>query len=249
MFFKNTLTNTNIHIGFGGTNAHAILEAYEHDSASSSQGVLFSPLTFSAATEKSLRALISAYLEYLQANPDVSLRDLAYTLQERRSTLAFRAAFNATSASDVAQKISALLESKDAAELSNKHFSIPKPRVLGVFTGQGAQWPRMAANLLESSPFVSKRLKELDSYLAGLPQDIRPSWTLEDQIMAEGDNSRVTEAAISQPLCTAIQILLVDLLNAAGVKLMAVVGHSSGMSNSLQGLYAIQSANMYCLIR
>ena len=40
--------------------------------------------------------------------------------------------------------------------------------------------------------------------------------------------SRVGEAAISQPLCTALQITLVHILYAAGVGLAAVVGHSSG---------------------
>ncbi|KLU90395.1 hypothetical protein MAPG_10249 [Magnaporthiopsis poae ATCC 64411] len=36
------------------------------------------------------------------------------------------------------------------------------------------------------------------------------------------------EAAISQPLCTALQIVLVDMLGFAGIKLYSVVGHSSG---------------------
>lgn len=36
------------------------------------------------------------------------------------------------------------------------------------------------------------------------------------------------EAALSQPLCTAVQVILVDLLQAAGIHFTAVVGHSSG---------------------
>lgn len=41
-------------------------------------------------------------------------------------------------------------------------------------------------------------------------------------------SSRISEAAISQPLCTAVQIALVDLLKAAGIRFNAVVEHSSG---------------------
>lgn len=37
-----------------------------------------------------------------------------------------------------------------------------------------------------------------------------------------------SEALISQPLCTAVQIVLVDMLNLAGIKFNSVVGHSSG---------------------
>nr|A0A089FSA4.1 RecName: Full=Hybrid PKS-NRPS synthetase prlS; AltName: Full=Pyrrolocin biosynthesis protein S [fungal sp. NRRL 50135]AIP87510.1 pyrrolocin synthetase [fungal sp. NRRL 50135] len=214
--------------GFGGTNAHAILEAYEPPSVSPSAGPLFSPLTISAATEKSLRALMSSYSEYLKANPKTSLRDFAYTLQERRSTLAFRAAIAASTSDEAAIKIDGLLDAEDARELSTKHFGIPSPRLLGVFTGQGAQWPRMGARLVEASPFVATRLDELDASLASLPESIRPEWTLKEQMLEDAATSRVAEAAVSQPLCTAVQILLVDLLSVAGVRFHAVVGHSSG---------------------
>jgi aspyridone synthetase (hybrid polyketide synthase/nonribosomal peptide synthetase) len=42
------------------------------------------------------------------------------------------------------------------------------------------------------------------------------------------DQSRVSQAQFSQPICTAVQIALIDLLYAVGVRLDAVVGHSSG---------------------
>ncbi|KAH8162417.1 hypothetical protein CIB48_g5830 [Xylaria polymorpha] len=214
--------------GFGGTNAHAIIEAYEPPSVAPSAGPLLSPLTISAATERSLRALLSSYSEYLKSNPLVSLRDFAYTLQERRSTLAYRAVVVASTPTDASQKIDALLENEQATELSTKHFGVSSPRILGVFTGQGAQWPRMGAKLIQSSPFMAKRLDELDGALASLPEYVRPTWGLRDQMLADAAASRVSEAAVSQPLCTAVQILLVDLLKSAGVKLDAVVGHSSG---------------------
>ena len=158
------------------------------------------------------------------------MRDLAYTLQERRSTLAYRAVITAATASDAVKKIDALLENADAPELSTKHFSIARPRILGVFTGQGAQWPRMGAKLIESSPFASKRLDELDAFLSDLPEDVRPAWTLREQLLADASTSKVAEAAVSQPLCTAVQVLLVDLLVGAGIQFAVVVGHSSGMS-------------------
>ncbi|KAI0102477.1 putative equisetin synthetase [Nemania sp. FL0031] len=214
--------------GFGGTNAHAIIEAYDPPSMRPSRGPLFSPLTISAATETSLRALLSSYSEYLKNSPQVSLRDFAYTLQERRSTLSFRAAIVASTPTDASQKIDALLKSEEAPELSTKHFGVSSPRILGVFTGQGAQWPRMGAKLIESSPFVTKRLEELEAALASLPLNVRPTWGLREQMVADVATSRVAEAAVSQPLCTAVQILLVDLLSLAGIRLEAVVGHSSG---------------------
>ncbi|XTI91351.1 polyketide synthetase, partial [Cenococcum geophilum] len=105
--------------------------------------------------------------------------------------------------------------------------SLPsKPRLLGIFTGQGAQWARMGAELLATSPTVVSILDRLEQSLAELPDG--PSWSIKDEILAVGEASRVNEAAISQPLCTAVQVILVDLLRSAGIEFEAVVGHSSG---------------------
>ncbi len=218
-------------LGFGGTNAHAIIEAYDPPSLELSTGPLFTPLTISATNEKSLRALVSSYSAYLKGNPQASLRDFAHTLQAGRSTLAYRAAIAASTNEQAAKKMDDLLASEDSLELSSRHFGVPNPRILGVFTGQGAQWPRMGARLIEASPFASKRLGELDAALASLPDSHRPNWTLRQQLLADSATSRITEAAVSQPLCTAVQIILVDLLELAGIKLHTVVGHSSGMED------------------
>jgi acyl transferase domain-containing protein/acyl carrier protein len=99
---------------------------------------------------------------------------------------------------------------------------------MGVFTGQGSQWAGMGKDLIDRSPYAIEILAKLDGYLSSLPEDDRPSWTLRDELTISSSRSRVNEAVISQPLTTAIQILLVDLLDIAGVKLNSVVGHSSG---------------------
>ena len=102
------------------------------------------------------------------------------------------------------------------------------PRLLGVFTGQGAQWAAMAAHLIQSSRFVHERVQDLEQSLATLPPSDCPAWHLMEEMLAGDSNSRIGEAALSQPLCTAVQIILVDLLRAAGINFAAVVGHSSG---------------------
>lgn len=42
------------------------------------------------------------------------------------------------------------------------------------------------------------------------------------------EQTRVNEVEISQPVCTALQIALVDLISSWGIKPAAVTGHSSG---------------------
>lgn len=207
-----------------------ILDAYQPQPQLAAEGPLLTPLTFSASSEKSLRSVLSDFSEYLRLNPKTSLPDLAYSLQTRRSTLAHRVAITALQVEDARFQIEAIASGEIESTMGTRQLAKASPKILGVFTGQGSQWPRMGAKLLQVSPYVAKRLSELDQALSELPVDNCPTWTLRDMIVADPESSRMAEAAISQPLCTAIQIVLVDLLRLAGVTLHAVVGHSSGLS-------------------
>lgn len=86
----------------------------------------------------------------------------------------------------------------------------------------------MGAEIIEASPAALQILKDLEQSLMLLPLPDRPSWSIVDELLAEKHSSRVDQAEISQPLCTALQILLVVLLRKAGVTFDTVVGHSSG---------------------
>ncbi|KAK8127322.1 polyketide synthase PksB [Apiospora sp. TS-2023a] len=216
--------------GFGGTNAHCIMEEYvpkttEHKSAATN----FTPLIFSAASATALRSMLSQHLDYLESKSDVRLDDFAYTLQNRRSILSHRTALVATDTQQAIESLNAALEKETVNGGARYKVLQGPPKILGIFTGQGAQWARMGAELVEASPFASARIGELDAFLQALPHaEDQPAWTLKEQLLASQETSRIGQAALAQPLCTAIQILLVDVLEAAGVHFKAVVGHSSG---------------------
>ncbi|KAI9771201.1 MAG: putative Hybrid PKS-NRPS biosynthetic cluster [Geoglossum umbratile] len=214
--------------GFGGANAHAILESYEPAIPSlSSYGrsdSVFTPFNFSAATERSLAATVAAYSAYLKADKSTNLRDLSWTLNCRRSTLPVRATFSALSLADLCSKLDAFVEG--GASAVKPSAGACAPRILGIFTGQGAQWARMGAELMRSAA-VQNIVEDLERSLAELPTD-RPTWSLKEELQKGTGTSRVHEGSLSQPLCTAVQIILVDLLRNAGISFEAVVGHSSG---------------------
>ena len=221
--------------GFGGTNAHCILESFnQRNTQQGTSSTLFTPLTFSAASMTSLQTMLLWHLDFLKQNQDTNITDLAYTLQHRRSVLSCRRTITArvvpTTIECLQEVVNPTPDSKEQANIGVRYGTLSRaPKVLGIFTGQGAQWPRMGAELVETSTFVASRIAELDEVLRSLPTESdRPSWSIKDELLAGKDESRVGEAAISQPLCTAIQIILVDTLRAAGIELTAVVGHSSG---------------------
>ena len=161
----------------------------------------------------------------------MDLRDLAWTLQSRRSVLPFKTTVSGMTVENLYSNIDSELtlsaERKTALGVRSSNSS--SPRILGVFTGQGAQWPTMGRELVRASPKVRETIAMLDSSLAELPSSDRPSWSIEDELVADTPSSHLAEAALAQPLCTAVQIILVDLLRSAGIQFQAVVGHSSGM--------------------
>ncbi|GAT21372.1 polyketide synthase [Aspergillus luchuensis] len=222
--------------GFGGTNAHCILETYcgppFTDPAPSPEGALPTPCciptVFSAASDLSLKDLLHATLAYLEDNTEVNICQLAYHMASKRSALPRRLALSAASVDDLRGKIKATLEAS-----SKEDTNIPSilnlpgtASLLGVFTGQGAQWQGMGSQLISSIPLARITVEKLDLSLSSLPSYHRPSWTILD-VLTDGTMS-IGEASLSQPLCTAVQIIMVDLLQAAGIKFRAVVGHSSG---------------------
>ncbi|OQE41240.1 hypothetical protein PENCOP_c005G01989 [Penicillium coprophilum] len=218
--------------GFGGTNSHAILESYEAPTIAGSSGQTLTPFVFSAASEASLLGQLQFFAEHLKTHHDsIDISDLAWTLHSRRSQLSTKAAFSAVTVEQLASKIViklAEVTQNPTTTVGLRSTIKTSPRLLGVFTGQGAQWPAMGAHLIRSSEFVQKRIQELEDSLNTLPEGDRPTWSLKEEMLAGADTSRLAEAALSQPLCTAIQVALIDLLRAAGINFSAVVGHSSG---------------------
>ena len=86
----------------------------------------------------------------------------------------------------------------------------------------------MGKRLISEIPLVRQRAEELDDALQALPLSYRPSWKIAVELGRDAGSSQLQKAAFSQPLCTAVQVILIDLLRAAGIAFSAVIGHSSG---------------------
>ncbi|KAF2200262.1 polyketide synthase, partial [Delitschia confertaspora ATCC 74209] len=94
------------------------------------------------------------------------------------------------------------------------------------FTGQGAQWQGMGQELFEYRIF-RESLEAQDSVLQTL--SFAPSWSLIGILNGTADVSHsVQDPEISQTVCTALQIALVDLLKSWSITPHVTVGHSSG---------------------
>lgn len=98
------------------------------------------------------------------------------------------------------------------------------PRVAFIFTGQGAQWPRMGFEFLQF-PVFRESVEKADLYLKTVPHC---SWSVREEFSREQGESSVNKPQYSLPLCTILQVALVDLLESWNIVPTAVAGHSSG---------------------
>ena len=152
------------------------------------------------------------YQSFLQMRPDCA-HDLAYTLAIRREHLTYR---------------SFAIARRGTFGTIESAIRVTKPSsVIMVFTGQGAQWPQMARELLDSNFTFLQSIRNLDKFLQSVSVH-RPRWKIEEELRKDGSTSQIESAELAQPLCAAIQIALVDTFASLGVQPDAVVGHSSG---------------------
>lgn len=150
--------------GFGGTNAHVVMERapflVEADSDSSlpQSNKL---IVLSANDKVSLETMMKQIGIYLEQRPEVFQNDLmsnvAYTLGQRRSLMQWRVAIPTTSSINLIQALNSgkVVPAREAEA----------PRIGFVFTGQGAQWHAMGRGLYEQYPVFATAIDACEKSL------------------------------------------------------------------------------------
>ncbi|KAL8947400.1 MAG: hypothetical protein Q9222_006316 [Ikaeria aurantiellina] len=208
--------------GFGGTNAHAILERGPQPQEKAIDDTAIPRLfTLSANSPASLKAMVQAQHDWIEQRPNVSLADLSYTLLHRRSAMSYRF-------TTVAENHATLLDQlRHGCPATLAKSSSNGLNILMVFTGQGAHWAGMGRELLEST-IPSSVFRQSIQTSQDVIHTLGATWQIETELVREGSESRLGQVELVQPISTAIQIALVALLSSQGVRPTAVVGHSSG---------------------
>ncbi|MCX6968771.1 MAG: SDR family NAD(P)-dependent oxidoreductase [Verrucomicrobia bacterium] len=224
--------------GFGGTNAHVILQCAPQAGVEVS-GELAQPGLFvlSARDAEGLRALASQYAAWLP-NCEESLADISHTLATRRIHGAHRIAIAADSKPAVIEKLEAFLAGETRPGLSSG-VAAPQAKPVFVFTGQGPQWWAMGRELIASHPAFRKKIAECDALFRQWG-----NWSLIEELSRSEADSRMDRPEIAQPAIFALQVALAEWWREHGVEPGAVIGHSVGEAAAahLSGALDLQSA-------
>ncbi|RDA90122.1 hypothetical protein CP533_2570 [Ophiocordyceps camponoti-saundersi (nom. inval.)] len=192
-------------------------------------------LVWTAADAAALQRVLQSYATYCHGHlpgDAHKLAQLAYTLAARRSIMAWRTFAildDETSSDDGHDDTPPRLPSGPSVRASTDSLS-----AAFIFTGQGAQYSGMGMELTQRYPVYAESLRRSDAALAALgcewsifARDIRDQDTYMSADQIHNDEM-MGRPELSQPLSTALQIALVDLLRSLGVEPVTVVGHSGG---------------------
>lgn len=216
--------------GFGGTNAHAVLQNAPAPAQPSSQAAAPEEsedaylLPLSARSASGLEACARAYRDFLANNEQVRLHDICYSAALRRSHHDYRLALVGSSRQEMIDKLDVFLAGEAQAGISSGRKMVgDTPRLAFVFTGMGPQWWAMGCQLLEEEPVFRSMIETCDRLLSQYT-----SWSLLEEMTADEHTSRMHETQISQPANFALQVALAELWRSWGIVPDAIVGHSAG---------------------
>ncbi|WIX99074.1 beta-ketoacyl synthase N-terminal-like domain-containing protein [Amycolatopsis mongoliensis] len=228
--------------GFGGTNAHVVVE--EWPAATFPVRVTEAPgpevFALSARSAEVLRARAGGLADWVERS-DVLLGAVASTLAHGREHLPVRGAIVGESRDEVVAGLRALAagsavagaeagsrspglpqlvvsEKQCSDPVSHSRPSAAPPGVVFVFSGYGSQWAGMGRRFLRSEPAFCAEVEALDrAFLA------EAGCSLRDLLEREPDDLATTQLALF-----GMQLALAGLWRAHGVTPAAVLGHSMG---------------------
>jgi acyl transferase domain-containing protein/thioesterase domain-containing protein/acyl carrier protein len=234
-------------LGVGGTNAHVILEEAPARGPSEDSDFPFHVLCLSGQSKAALNANATALADYLEANPEVDLADVAYTLKQGRRGFGKRRVLVAETATQAA----ALLRAGDPRQVFDHDRLGDAPEVVFSFPGGGAQYAGMARDLYETEPvFADWMDRGLEHLQPSLDYDIRALWLPEegDEVAA---NAQLQRPSAQLPLIMIVEYALAQLWISWGIRPAAMVGHSMGENTAacLAGVISFEDCIDLVLLR
>ena len=223
-------------LGVGGTNAFAVLEEAP-ERGPSGESREWHLVAFSARSADAVDRAGERLTAHLEAHPDVSLADIAYTHAVARRDFAHRRMVVARDVADAAEA----LETRDPKRVFTQQAADSRS-IAFTFPGGGAQYPNMGRKLYETE-LVYKQ--EIDHCLELLGRHV--DWDLKSLLFPEPGQEQEAAAALQHgsrtlPSLFITEYALAKQFMAWGIKPTALLGHSMGeyVAACLSGVFSVE---------
>ncbi|MGJ7905895.1 SDR family NAD(P)-dependent oxidoreductase [Actinopolyspora sp. H202] len=207
--------------GFGGTNAHVVLESWPDPPESEREVPGPHTLFLSGSTESYLRRTAARLAERLRdrGHADTPITDIAHTLLRHRRQHARRGAVVGQDRVRLAEGLDALAAGENAAGVVRGNGgSVGEP--VWVFSGYGSQWPGMCRELLRDEPALAESLRRHDTEF-----DAVTGFSLYEALTAGSELDGLYRTQLG---LFGTQLALAELWKSHGARPGAIIGHSMG---------------------
>jgi len=247
--------------GLGGTNAHVVLEespVIGHSSlviGENRKDREYQLILLSAKTQSALDRMTENLAEYFKknlligdnhenpTNPGLTLAETAYTLQLGRKSFNYRKSLVCSDTNEVVKALSSSRGEAAAQPLEN-------PKVVFMFSGQGAQYVNMGLDLYRHEPLFAKEMDRcfhiLESLmtedLKGVTYPSQPGDAVHSHL--ERSIEEIHQFVYASPIKFVFDYSLARLLIKWGVNPYAMIGHSFGeyVAACLSGVLSLEDA-------
>jgi malonyl CoA-acyl carrier protein transacylase len=241
--------------GFGGTNAHVILEEAPipvsiENSLKTEQNSAnlvnrpFHLLTLSAKTEQALVDLVQSYQNYLETNPELEIADVCFSANTGRSHFKHRLAIIAADQQELTDKLAKIIAKSEVSGVfsANLASNSQSPKIAFLFTGQGSQYINMGRQLYQTQPVFRRSLEQCDEILQSYLAEKSLLEVIYPENPQELNNFFLDQTAYTQPALFAIEYALAQLWQSWGIKPDVVMGHSVGeyVAATVAGVFSLE---------
>lgn len=195
-------------------------------------------VSITAKSAWSLEMNIQKLISYLEMKPDTSLSRLSYTTTARRVQHPYRISFAVSSISEATEA----LRSAQAEVIKPAPIKTP-PKVVFVFTGQGAHYTSLGKQLFENSRQFRSDILDFDRI--GRSQGFPSFLPLVDGTITDATQFTPFVLQLGQ-IC--IQMALARLWISWGISPSAVIGHSLGQYAALNVAGVLSVSNTIYLV-
>ncbi|WP_409523353.1 type I polyketide synthase [Nitrincola sp. MINF-07-Sa-05] len=217
--------------GFGGANAHVILQSPPETVTQNAPCQTCQPdrlagaklpIRITARSPEALKAQVLALSDFL-ANSEDELYNIAWSTMFRREHHPHGLLIFSDSKQSCREQLQEFVEKGEAGQVyrGDKVESAQGP--IFVYSGNGCQWETMGRTLLEQSEIFRRAVVSVDQIFQQ-----HAGFSLVKEIQGENGAGRFERTEIAQPALFALQVGITELLRSQGVQPVSVIGHSVG---------------------